>query len=415
MKEPTVRLNAEPAIDPLRVAPVEAVVYVVDRDPSVRRALVDLCTSAGLYCEVFATVPDLLGSNARTSPGCLIVDLQLSDFNPLSLSKSLSGALAALPVIFMAGYAEARTIVCAMKSGAVDFLTKPLLERDVLAAIGQAVSRSHAALQRQIRLDSLRARLNRLTRREWDVFRLLVAGRMNKHIAAALAIKEHTVKVHRHRIMQKLEADSLAALVHLADKMAELPGAERETGETQPGVERQGEPWCWGADAMSVSPGQRSRHPSEPESRTHMIPRALQAHAGRTVVAVIEPDAQLRLTVGRLLRSVGFDVVDFASAEEFLEGAAGDLADVAIVDVVLPGMSGAALCKALADGGRPLPTVLIEGHVTTNGEELGPEASAHRSPKPFRDQELFRALDHVRKLAALGTPRTLLLPAHELQ
>ncbi|MDB4874319.1 MAG: putative two-component response regulator [Gemmatimonadetes bacterium] len=194
----------------------DPVVFVVDDDLSVREALRSLIRSVGLRCETFASAAEFVGYSRPDHPACLVLDVQLSDGSGLELSAELSQSGAELPIIFITGHGTIPMSVRAMKAGAVEFLTKPFSEQELLTAIEQALGRDRADRIARTDRQALRDRYAKLTARERDVFALVVAGRMNKEIAAELGTAEQTVKQHRGRVMHKLGARSVADLVHLA-------------------------------------------------------------------------------------------------------------------------------------------------------------------------------------------------------
>jgi FixJ family two-component response regulator len=208
------------------------VVYVLDDDPRVRRALGRLLRTAGHTVELFASVEELLRALAEGRPGCLVSDLRLPEVNGLDLFAMLRMAGHRLPIVFITGYGDVPTSVKAMKFGAVDFLIKPVDEDELLLAVGRALRRDSRTRRLVAQIEAARERFALLTPREREVFALVVKGNLNKQIAGLLGTTEQTVKVHRGRVMQKMGAASLAQLVHLSERLSERndPLAER-TGE----------------------------------------------------------------------------------------------------------------------------------------------------------------------------------------
>jgi FixJ family two-component response regulator len=208
------------------------VVYVLDDDPRVRRALGRLLRTAGHTVELFASVEELLRALAEGRPGCLVSDLRLPEVNGLDLFAMLKMAGHRLPIVFITGYGDVPTSVKAMKFGAVDFLIKPVDEDELLLAVGRALRRDSRTRRLVAQIEAARERFALLTPREREVFALVVKGNLNKQIAGLLGTTEQTVKVHRGRVMQKMGAASLAQLVHLSERLSERndPLAER-TGE----------------------------------------------------------------------------------------------------------------------------------------------------------------------------------------
>lgn len=201
------------------MAAEDAIVYVVDDDLSVREALRSLIRSVGLRCETFASAAEFLRYPRAENPSCVVLDVQLPDASGLDLIGVLDTEEAPIPIIFITGHGTIPMSVRAMKSGAMEFLTKPFREEDLIAAMRQALERDSAARQQRAELAGLRARMKRLTPREREVLGLVVAGRMNKQIAAELGTAEQTIKQHRGRVMKKLGVDSVAELVRLAERV----------------------------------------------------------------------------------------------------------------------------------------------------------------------------------------------------
>jgi FixJ family two-component response regulator len=199
--------------------PADPIVFVLDDDLSVREALRSLIRSVGLRCETFASATEFLRYPRSEAPACLVLDVQLPDASGLELPTELRQIGAEIPIIFITGHGTIPMSVRAMKSGAMEFLTKPFSEQELLDAIRQALLRDGAARMDRAEQKALRERFARLTARERDVFELVVAGRMNKEIAAELGTAEQTIKQHRGRVMQKLGARSVADLVHLAERI----------------------------------------------------------------------------------------------------------------------------------------------------------------------------------------------------
>ncbi|VWC69442.1 LuxR family transcriptional regulator [Burkholderia lata] len=193
------------------------VVFIVDDDASVCRALTRLARAAGHRAESFESARAFLaGADLTCCPACLLLDLELPDVNGLELQRELN---AALPIVFITGHGDIGTTVNAMKAGATDFLPKPVGDAVLLEAIAHALERSMQMSACRRELESIRERLDRLTPREREVLALVVTGRLNKQVADDLGIAEKTVRIHRARVMEKMEAATLADLVRLADKI----------------------------------------------------------------------------------------------------------------------------------------------------------------------------------------------------
>ena len=199
-------------------------VFVVDDDAAVRRSLIRLLRSAGWDAEAFASAGDLLERAPFAGSGCVLLDVQMPGMNGLELQERMAAAGISLPVVFLTGKGDIPMSVHAMKHGAVDFLVKPVDEAVLFAALGQAIRRQAAeGAARQLR-DSILERLARLSEREREVLEQVLQGRLNKQIAFELGIAEKTVKAHRGRVMEKMEAHTVAELVHLCDTVGlELP------------------------------------------------------------------------------------------------------------------------------------------------------------------------------------------------
>jgi RNA polymerase sigma factor (sigma-70 family) len=192
---------------------------VVDDDPSVLRALTRLLSAAGLETRGFPSPAAFLDAHDPATPGCLVLDVALPGLDGLELQQALAGSDCVRPIVFITGRGDIPTTVRAMKGGAVDFLTKPVNDSDLLAAVRNAIEIDRMARQAQVEMDALRQHLASLTPREREVLVHVVAGRLNKQIAADLGTVEKTIKVHRARIMEKMAVRSLADLVRVAERL----------------------------------------------------------------------------------------------------------------------------------------------------------------------------------------------------
>jgi FixJ family two-component response regulator len=197
----------------------DAVVFVVDDDASVREAVKSLITSVGLRAETFASTQEFLSARRPEAPACLVLDVRLPDASGLELQRELAEAGVQLPIIFITGYGDIPMSVRAMKAGAVEFLTKPFRGQELLDAVQEAIARDRAGWKERVRIAEIRARYDSLTAREKEVMALVAAGLLNKQIAAELGASELTIKTHRGRVMQKMQADSVAELVRMFEAL----------------------------------------------------------------------------------------------------------------------------------------------------------------------------------------------------
>jgi FixJ family two-component response regulator len=198
-----------------------AVVFVIDDDPSMRSALEDLVSTVDLEVRVFASPQEFLQSKPPDAPGCLVLDIRLPGMSGLTFQQELTKEGQGLPVIFITGHGDIPMSVRAMKAGAVEFLTKPFHDQDLLDAIHSAIERDRKRRREAVRVAELRERFATLSERERQIMTLVVIGRANKQIAAELGLSEMTVKVHRGQVMRKMQAGSLPELVRMADRLGD--------------------------------------------------------------------------------------------------------------------------------------------------------------------------------------------------
>jgi FixJ family two-component response regulator len=194
-------------------------IVVIDDDASMRKALDNLLKSVGFEVELFASPQEFLQSGRPDRPGCIVLDVRFPGRSGLDMQRDLGEANARLPIIFITGYGDIPMSVRAMKAGAVEFLTKPFRDQDLLDAVGTALEEDRARRAGDMRLAELRGRFAMLTARERQVLSLVVAGRLNKQIAGELGVSEMTVKMHRRQVMRKMQATGVAQLVRLADQI----------------------------------------------------------------------------------------------------------------------------------------------------------------------------------------------------
>jgi FixJ family two-component response regulator len=197
----------------------EALVCIVDDDAPMRESLKNLLRSVGLRVEAFASAQEFLRSPPSDGPSCLVLDVRLPGLSGLELQQQMAQGDRDMPIIFITGHGDIPMTVQAMKAGAVEFLTKPFRDQELLDAIQQALARDRQAREQRATSEALRRRYGALTPREREVMALVVAGLLNKQIAGELGTSEASVKVHRQHVMEKMGAGSLAALVRMADRL----------------------------------------------------------------------------------------------------------------------------------------------------------------------------------------------------
>jgi FixJ family two-component response regulator len=215
--------------------PAESIVFVVDDDPSMRRALGNLIQSVGFRVEVFSSAQEFLSHKRALAPACLVLDVRLKGLSGLELQRELAAADDAIPIIFITGHGDIPMAVRAMKAGAVEFLSKPFRDQDLLDAIHQALEQSTRVLAQRLKVAEIRARYETLTPREREVMDLVALGLLNKQIAGDLGASEATVKIHRAQVMLKMQAESLPELVRMVET---LGVADRPTINPPPQVGR---------------------------------------------------------------------------------------------------------------------------------------------------------------------------------
>jgi FixJ family two-component response regulator len=210
----------------------DAIVFVVDDDPSIREAIKSLISLVGLRVETFGSAQEFLRTERPDLPGCVVLDVEMPGLSGLDLQRELAANGIELPIIFITGYGDIPMSVRAMKAGATEFLTKPFRDQDLLDAIQQALERDRATRRHSKEIAELRQRFDALTSREREVMSLVVGGWLNKQIGFELGISEITVKIHRGRVMNKMGAQSLAELVRMTERL-ELQTAKDQSAKTR--------------------------------------------------------------------------------------------------------------------------------------------------------------------------------------
>lgn len=201
----------------------DPIVFIVDDDDSVRKALTRLINSVGLNVETFASADDFLKRESHNGPACLVLDIRMPGLSGLDLQDELVAAGRTLPIIFVSGHGNIPLSVRAMKAGAVDFIEKPFEDQSLLDAINHSLKKDRQAKLEQAELREIQRRVDSLTPREREVFAHVVSGKLNKQIAFKLGTSERTIKAHRARVMKKMQANTLTDLIRLAEKVGPYP------------------------------------------------------------------------------------------------------------------------------------------------------------------------------------------------
>ena len=204
----------------MRVKLSKPIVFVVDDDTAIREALASLIGSIGLRVECFASSQEFLRRRNIDGPSCLVLDVRMPGLSGFELQRELDRAQRSIPIIYITAHGDIPMAVQAMKAGAIDFLSKPFRDEDLLDAIRKALDRDAAFRTRQAELSEIRSRIAQLTVRQRQIMTHVVAGKLNKQTAAELGVSENTIKVHRHRIMERMGAASLADLIHMIERLS---------------------------------------------------------------------------------------------------------------------------------------------------------------------------------------------------
>jgi RNA polymerase sigma factor (sigma-70 family) len=197
----------------------QPIVYLIDDDESVREGIADLLRSVGYSVQSFGSVQQFIDSSRPDAPGCIVLDVRLPGMSGLEFQRTLIKSNIHIPVIFISGHADIPMTVRAIKSGAIDFLTKPVHEQQLLDTVQAGIERDHARRREAKVVAELRERFDSLTPREREIFTLMISGRRNKQIAEQIGLSEMTVKVHRSHVMQKMRANTVVELVRMADQL----------------------------------------------------------------------------------------------------------------------------------------------------------------------------------------------------
>ena len=376
-------------------------VFLVDDDPAVLRALERLIRSAGFAVEAFESPISFLERVPyHDGTACLVLDLQLPGLSGLDLQNELVRRGRPISIVFLSGTGDIPSATKAMRGGALDFLVKPVDEPQLLDAVSRALIQDEQRLQAESAQREVDQRMARLTKREREVCALVARGLLNKQIASELGTSEKTVKVHRGRMMRKLEVDSVAALVLLcvSSSRGGRRGLTAPPAVTPPvtsaAVERlprltAGIPigpwsnWSSNQNVLILRVVSQVAKPTRLSGTEVSFPvsRPMPSRSSKMILVVVDDDRDIRRALERLLRSYGHEVHVFESAEAFL--AQNSAADCAILDIELPGLSGLELEERMTQEGRGIPVVFITAH-----RDLALRAAARRTHRPFLEKPI---------------------------
>ncbi len=330
----------------------EYTVFIVDDDNRIREALCELLASHGIQAIAFGSAGDYVNSEKPDAPACLLLDIELPDINGLDLQSEIAKGEHP-PIVFITGHGDIRSSVRAIKDGAVDFLTKPFTDADLMAAIHAAIAEDEKRRAERAEFGKLRRRYLDLTPREREVLPLVISGLLNKQAAAELGISEVTLQIHRRNVMQKMKANSFADLVRIAERLKIPVTHARKTGV-----------------------------------KSTALPH-------RQVVAIVDDDPRLLESLEDLLESAGYSARSFSSGRSLLSAGLPGL-DALITDIGMPGMDGFELRDLVRTKEPGLPVFLMTGrHEIADQLSARDRTSCFR--KPFDAQVLLATL-----AAALG-------------
>jgi FixJ family two-component response regulator len=341
-------------------------VFLIDDDPDILKALSRLLAAHGYKTHSFSSAKQFLDTHDPSVPGCAIVDLAMPGLDGLAVQQALTMQGADRQVIFLSGRSDIPHTVRAMRAGAVDFLEKPVHGQSLLSALTRAKTRDNDARHTLDERKAISKRVNQLTPRELEVMRHVIAGRLNKQIAADLGTVEKTVKVHRSRMMVKMGVRTVAELVRLTERI-ELRPFERRQGGTKGQL-----------DATSHSGKVRPMGDA------------------KICIAVVDDDLSVRNALGRLLRANSYEVETYGSAQAFLDSLTVRKPACLILDLYMPDHSGFDLKRYLERKGINIPTVIITAHNEPDLSERCVDAGAAAFLiKPLTNTTLINSINRA--------------------